>query len=1182
MVMEENKIDHTQHNHAQEEYGNGNNELHDGHVHNANEGYDRPFGSRAICWQAPIVSSSSVLSSSTSEQEQGSDGHHDEVDDLDDHGHMRHSARRSLTVDGASAFTAATWLPTVSLGSGKYSEKPRRMDTCSEGWNVQVAAPTLVDAHGHERRSSSHGSITKATLPASYGQPSAKDSSLMVDEVYSFPVTVTIEEEFEMSASSSVLEDHHGHGIEGEEYAGGDRHDVYARLILCDVAESGYCTPYSPEDWMSMSADGQYNNNNQTPAVIQIQGEGAGGDHEDYYHAAHDIFEQEQHHQTSHDDDEGNSSVHIIPIFASPFHYLHPTEETCYATNSTSTSTTTNNTISTVVLCESTYRISIPIRLDRSAMDGREGRHSSKTFIVLGHVATLVPASALTDALTPGDRGHTKSSALVLGETQETGTISHVMVEDGNMTDTNTTTETADSGGANDNANARPFKARLLTKVDMANTLRDGIFSNVVVFQSPPEILSNSLAFKVSAGVVLGIVALIQLGIFGSLVKHSAHKVMQLSQVVVLMTLEVFSIAATVGACVSFIPWNSTTCVLRNFLVFVPLTVTRSLVLALFGRISAVLRPLALMGRSTGARNRNKKSASRTMTHASTNSFSASAVSNSERRTIGDNEKIDDNRTTICGSCPGIFGRTRRDALAQGRRCDSPNYSCNNQEDSSLSFAATTHDINFLTFLSDYERQFQCCLRWRNKNGNMKDLRLRRNGIRQNIKIEQLFWLTFLISLPQLIFQIWAIVDVNAQCQFVVVLNQDQTLGRQECARPSNYQWTTWTEILFFALPCLFIAILARGTQHFPSLFNESEHIKSLSQVVLIALTVGIPLLFLTESATVPPDVTSFLYMTLDLVLILVVDFYLILPKLQIVWSGEKVVISTFLQPDAASSKDDSSFRNNKHQQDSSSALSPSSSSKNFDEKSVESRPIVSVASNANNYGAERTTSTSGDMILAEEGALNVMQLFAEEEEEDMHTMGISSDFEVDDMAVGECSESASFAQEQHQQPLPRSSLLSTVATHITRSPKSGPNRSVSFAESPPKSPDGNHAIQHDPNDGPTRKHSHHEIAGERRKSKFEIRTAESLPSRLLKDMMRLKPALDHVLNTSMAGMQVSKHDLKRLKATGEKFGESCERIVFVDSASEEKEEEGTTGTMDPDTLDDSIASAKLCVANYR
>ena len=84
-------------------------------------------------------------------------------------------------------------------------------------------------------------------------------------------------------------------------------------------------------------------------------------------------------------------------------------------------------------------------------------------------------------------------------------------------------------------------------------------------------ILEQSLAFKISMSAILGIIALLQLGLIASFIYHRSKRVLEFAQPLAIGIMVGASLAITI-ACFLFIYISNIGCAIREPIIFVPVT----------------------------------------------------------------------------------------------------------------------------------------------------------------------------------------------------------------------------------------------------------------------------------------------------------------------------------------------------------------------------------------------------------------------------------------------------------------------------------------------------------------------------------------------------------------------------------------------------------------------------------
>jgi len=119
---------------------------------------------------------------------------------------------------------------------------------------------------------------------------------------------------------------------------------------------------------------------------------------------------------------------------------------------------------------------------------------------------------------------------------------------------------------------------------------------------------------------------------------------------------------------------------------------------------------------------------------------------------------------------------------------------------------------------------------------------------------------------------------------------------RQNCFHHNDGRPVFLAIFGLFVFSLCFCVYMAYLTNELPSLFNETRLIYRSILTSFILTVVLIPFLVLTDHDTSSPNIGSFAYLFIFLALPFSMCWSLIYPKLVVVWSGEKIVISSMLQ----------------------------------------------------------------------------------------------------------------------------------------------------------------------------------------------------------------------------------------------------------------------------------------------
>lgn len=181
------------------------------------------------------------------------------------------------------------------------------------------------------------------------------------------------------------------------------------------------------------------------------------------------------------------------------------------------------------------------------------------------------------------------------------------------------------------------------------------------------------------------------------------------------------------------------------------------------------------------------------------------------------------------------------------------------------------------------------CVEWLSKMTTCRDHR----QLRRTVTDAQLARVILLWASPQIILQVcnWLLNPDQA----VIVFTEDLTKGSVVC---SGIQNNGVPEVLSGVLLVIqFVAIwrFARQSQDLPSLFNEAAVIFNVTLVSVIILAVATIVVIMTSGPSTSPSVQYIIRVLGTQAMLLNASVKLVLPKLQMVWRGEAVVVTKLI-----------------------------------------------------------------------------------------------------------------------------------------------------------------------------------------------------------------------------------------------------------------------------------------------
>lgn len=179
--------------------------------------------------------------------------------------------------------------------------------------------------------------------------------------------------------------------------------------------------------------------------------------------------------------------------------------------------------------------------------------------------------------------------------------------------------------------------------------------------------------------------------------------------------------------------------------------------------------------------------------------------------------------------------------------------------------------------------------------------------LRRSVTTVELTRLLFVLMLPTIILDVaYYMMDESIGGSYSY-MEFDSTgfYTRQNCFHNNDGRPIFIAIFGLFVFSLCFCVYMAHLTNELPSLFNETRLIYRSILTSFILTVVLIPFLVLTDHDTSSPNIGSFAYLFIFLALPFSMCWSLIYPKLVVVWSGEKVVVSSLLRkPSPGDEKD--------------------------------------------------------------------------------------------------------------------------------------------------------------------------------------------------------------------------------------------------------------------------------------
>jgi len=399
-------------------------------------------------------------------------------------------------------------------------------------------------------------------------------------------------------------------------------------------------------------------------------------------------------------------------------------------------------------------------------------------------------------------------------------------------------------------------------RVDIANMLTE----RVLEFQKPPAIQLVSQGLEIVVYFMIGVGAAIQLGMLLCLVKYRNESVVQLSQGGFLALCLIAGIIATVSS----VLFNATTdlhCQLRAPLVLIPCQFLLAIVIGRIRRILHLMSPVVNWGHTAS---RNQRKSSRYLARMLPDFAAKSSMDDttSSQQTPDSTTEDDANNSTT------------------------PSEGNNNNSNHRSSWSI--------------RNSLKCAGQVIGSHTRPSSSSTRAKSIRAEFSVLRLWMWIVGVTLPQVVLEIGG--EIFFPTSLTLELNDDETVGRYQCESHA-YHYLAYAILL---ATLLFLLIISQQSRSLPSLFNEADAIASSIQMVFFVNIIAVAIVILSRDPAVNPGIQYFVLVMTILCLTVSLTFRLIYPKLALIWSGEKVVVSQLLKDHKISTTSAASSHTNK------------------------------------------------------------------------------------------------------------------------------------------------------------------------------------------------------------------------------------------------------------------------------
>ena len=170
----------------------------------------------------------------------------------------------------------------------------------------------------------------------------------------------------------------------------------------------------------------------------------------------------------------------------------------------------------------------------------------------------------------------------------------------------------------------------------------------------------------------------------------------------------------------------------------------------------------------------------------------------------------------------------------------------------------------------------------------------RKQSIRRTMNDRQLLIFILILTLPQVILQILG--AVIQPFEHGIDLNEDESRGREYCRTDASAEKSLHLYgFIYFSIIVLSLVMQAYRSRNLPSLLNETRIIFDSTLISVVLLVLGLSIFAVTDSPTTNPAVSYVIQVAIVLTFTCNTSFRFALPKLQMVWRGEQILVSKLL-----------------------------------------------------------------------------------------------------------------------------------------------------------------------------------------------------------------------------------------------------------------------------------------------
>jgi hypothetical protein len=168
----------------------------------------------------------------------------------------------------------------------------------------------------------------------------------------------------------------------------------------------------------------------------------------------------------------------------------------------------------------------------------------------------------------------------------------------------------------------------------------------------------------------------------------------------------------------------------------------------------------------------------------------------------------------------------------------------------------------------------------------------RRTSLRREFSRRRLCVIILLVTLPMVIVEVVGLAVFSPEK--TISVNDDESAGRFECGS-SDYHIYQLSSTAVIVVTVFLDLFQAQKSRKLPALFNEVESVTSALMTTLFVSLIGFAVILITEDPETSPSIPYLMQVIIIVNAALNLVVRLVLPKLRLIWKGEKVVISRML-----------------------------------------------------------------------------------------------------------------------------------------------------------------------------------------------------------------------------------------------------------------------------------------------